>query len=190
MEEDRMSTIHQHRDTAVAASIPWTLHALADHVTNQDLPAPASIDIPGHYIGEDATPAVLIVLDERCTDAWIASLDQPAPVIHTDHASGTWHDVHGIANSVRVRLTWFTVGTRLAPAVLTVVDDLVDHETCANTDCGRTLCYCLGINVIGPCTGAVAPGCTHPAAFVCDEHRGDCDDCAADMAADRQNGRL
>jgi hypothetical protein len=57
-----------------------------------------------------------------------------------------------------------------------------DHVVCISDDCDLVLCYC---STWEPCEGAHEPGCTHPGAMVCDEHRlSECADCLDDARFD------
>lgn len=59
---------------------------------------------------------------------------------------------------------------------------VVDHVQCVNDDCDVVLCYCSSWE---PCEGAQEPGCTHPGAMVCGEHRlSECTDCLDDARSD------
>jgi hypothetical protein len=172
-----MTTLHQHR-AAVAASVPWTLHALAEHVTTHNLPSPSEIQIPGGLFDTDADRRVHISLDSPNVEAWLESIEATSSV-HRDTLAGTIHDVYGLANAIRVRLQWFTLDTSYAPParILTVVATEVDHELCRSGMCEKVLCYC---RTEDRCPGTVEPGCSHLGEYVCEDHRSECTDCRSE----------
>lgn len=164
-----------HLDAAVAATMPMALRHLADHITDHQLPSPAYVEVPGALVGEATIPEVTVVLDQPRMAAWVASLDTADEAVISSHAGGAWYDVHGVANCIRVRLSWFVPAS---PA-----DVEVDHETCRG-GCGQTLCYCRG-REHRPCSGAIEPGCHH-GEYLCHEcMTGGCTDCADDVAGMR-----
>lgn len=149
-----MSTTTQRHDTAVAATVPYALVAIGDHITTWQLPAPQSVDIDRHatvwVLGHHAPPWLETGID---IDAIVH--EEKSDLGYTSHtATGVLH-----GSCVRVRVRWHTRGD-------------VDHETCIDPDCDRVLCYCTD-----QCPGTTEPGCEHPAEFVCDEHRGSCTEC-------------
>lgn len=57
-----------------------------------------------------------------------------------------------------------------------------DHGTCAHDGCGLVLCHCPTVRA---CPGTADPGCAHPGAGTCDEHRLEvCLDCRVDAMDD------
>jgi hypothetical protein len=92
--------------------------------------------------------------------------------------------------------SWLLVGCLVAAAAVIAYraimagpdalaeDPTVDHRACeADDSCGLVLCFCLDVDQA--CVGTVAPGCHHPDAYVCDEHRlTSCTGCQLDAMDD------
>lgn len=146
---------------AIAASVPWALRSLADHITTHELPGPADINLPGTLIADTEIPTVLILLDERSTLKWIRSLDKAAEATITEHTGGAWYDLIGVANCVRVRLSWWVSG----PYV----------DVCEGED---GTCRAL----VGD-RDSIEPGCVHGRAL-CAVHRPECSQCVDDAHQD------
>lgn len=132
---------------AFAATVPIAMTGLAEHIANHHLDTPSQIIFTAPLVGETDAQAVQILLDSRHVDDWLASLDTQTASLHSQHADGMWHDVYGVANAVRVRLSWYTITRSFGPApVLAVVPDQpvceVDDDCRAETACphGRALC--------------------------------------------------
>lgn len=169
-------------DAAVAATIPMALTHLADHITTHQLPSPAFIEIPGALVGEAEIPSVKIVLDHPRVDPWLASIEASiTDAAITRHQGGSWYDVNGVANCIKVRLSWYVLTTPIDR-----VETTVDHETCRG-GCGDTLCYCRGREQ-SPCDGTVEGACRH-GEYLCHACMTGCTECADDLAQARAEGR-
>lgn len=159
---DTLARRQEAATTATAATIPMALKGLADHIITHTLPTPSSIDL-------SATAGVTIWLHYGDASDWLTTHIDVTDTTTTTGvvASIRSHTAEAVLHDscVRVTLRWVTH---------------VDHGVCR--DCDRVLCYCLDVDAA--CEGTVEPGCVHPAAYVCDEHRGSCPDCRIDAASD------
>lgn len=174
-----MSTSTARADALVAATVPYALTGLGNHILDHELPSPLDVEVPGR-----GGAFITIWLRPDETDPWLTAGITIDGQTHESIGGRTRHQAYGILDGscLRVRLIWHTPDEITVRPTLTAVPVMVcDHIACQDPDCDRTLCYCLAPQ---PCEGTVNAGCDHFAEFFCENHRDHCTECQVAAAED------
>lgn len=137
----------------VAASRPWALYALGQHVADHEL----------SFVHQSCGDEMIVDVEARAAREWrttnVTELDHTA--VRTIAIDGAWtHTVHLVLHGscVQVTLRWLTY---------------LDHHTCEA--CRVGLCACRDID--GTCQGRVEHACRHGQNLCPDHAPEQCDEC-------------
>lgn len=160
------------QDALVAATVPYALTGLGNHILDHQLPSPLDVEVPGR-----GGAFITIWLRPEDTEAWSTAGITLDAATHESISGRTRHQAYGVLDGscLRVRLMWHTPDEIVVRPALTAVPVMVcDHIACQGPDCDKTLCYCLAPQ---PCEGTVNAGCDHFAEFYCESCRDRCSEC-------------
>lgn len=123
----------------VAASRPWALYALGQHVAEHELP----------FVHQSCGDEMIVDIEARTAREWrttcVTEIDHT--YVRTLAIADAWtHTAHLLLHGscVQVTLRWITY---------------VDHHDCESPGCGRGLCACRDLDQL--CAGRVDHACSH-----------------------------
>jgi hypothetical protein len=154
----------EHVAAVTAATLPFALSGIANHLLDHHIPAPETIEVRRGRVVIWAHMGHAAVW-KRHADVGTVRHEQRGTGSAAHHLHVADLVLHG--SCVVVELRWIT---------------FTDHQVCGGDDgtCGARLCACRDLDTV--CPGHVEHACRH-GHDLCPEHQGQCDECRRGLAA-------